>query len=142
MKLKKDTKFGEELTCRFKIGIRNLTNLTQVLKSLKDFQFNGFLLSKVYIIWAKKLLRNNISWNRREIQNLERNRLVLSKLAEGIWQDLTWALESLKKFHFKGLLMSKVYIIWAKKVQKNNVWWNWREIQNLERSQLVLSKLA
>ena len=26
MKLKRDTKFGEELTCRFKIDIKNLTN--------------------------------------------------------------------------------------------------------------------
>ena len=26
MKLKKDTKFGEESTCRLKIGIRNLSN--------------------------------------------------------------------------------------------------------------------
>ena len=26
MKLKKDTKFGEESTCRFNIDIRNLTN--------------------------------------------------------------------------------------------------------------------
>ena len=25
MKLRRDTKFGEESTCRFKIGIRNLT---------------------------------------------------------------------------------------------------------------------
>ena len=26
MKLKMDTKFGEELTCCFKIGVRNLAN--------------------------------------------------------------------------------------------------------------------
>ena len=26
MKLKRDTKFGEELTCRFKIDMKNLTN--------------------------------------------------------------------------------------------------------------------
>ena len=26
MKLKRDTIFGEKLTCRFKIGIKNLTN--------------------------------------------------------------------------------------------------------------------
>ena len=26
MKLKKDTKFGEESTCRLKLGMRNLTN--------------------------------------------------------------------------------------------------------------------
>ena len=49
------------------------------------------------------------------MQNLERNRLVVSKLTWGIWQILTWALESLKNFHFNGLLLSKVYIIWAKK---------------------------
>ena len=49
MKLKADTKSGEELTCRFKIAIRNLTILTWVLKSLEDFRFNGLLLSKVYI---------------------------------------------------------------------------------------------
>ena len=29
MKLKKDTKFGEESTCRFKIDTRNLTNFHQ-----------------------------------------------------------------------------------------------------------------
>ena len=27
MKLKRDTKYGEELTCRFKIHIMNLTNV-------------------------------------------------------------------------------------------------------------------
>ena len=53
MKLKRDTKFGEESTCRFKIGIRNLTNLTWALKSLKNFQFNSLPVSKVCIIWAK-----------------------------------------------------------------------------------------
>ena len=63
MKLKRDTKFGEELTCRFKIGIRNLTKLTRALKSLKDFYFNEFLLSKVCIVWAKKVQWNNLSSN-------------------------------------------------------------------------------
>ena len=29
MKLKRDRKFGEESNCRFKIGIRNLTNFDQ-----------------------------------------------------------------------------------------------------------------
>ena len=35
----------------------------------------------------------------------------------GSWQILTWALESLKKFYFNVLLLSKVYTFWAKKVQ-------------------------
>ena len=44
------------------------------------------------------------------IQNLERNRLVVSKLAWEIWQILTWALESLKIIHFNRLLLGKVYM--------------------------------
>ena len=54
MKLKRDAKFGEELTRRFKIGIGIWQMLTLALKSLKNFHFNGFLLSKVYLVWAKK----------------------------------------------------------------------------------------
>ena len=129
MKLKKNAKFGEELTCCLKIGIRNLRKFDPCTWSLKSFHFNGLLLSKVYILWGKKVQRNNLSWNWREpIQNLERNQLVASNLAEGIWENLTGALESLKNFHFNGLLLSKVYIVWAKKEQRNNLSWNWREM--------------
>ena len=64
-------------------------------------------------------------------QNLKRNRLAISKLTWGIWQILTWALESLINFHFNRLLLSKVYIVWAKKVQRSYLSWNWRGIQNL-----------
>ena len=38
MKLKRDTKFGEESTCRFKIGIRNLTNFD--LRAQKSQRFS------------------------------------------------------------------------------------------------------
>ena len=41
--------------------------------------------------------------------------LVISKLTLRIWWILTWALESLKNFHFNGFLLSKVYIAWTKK---------------------------
>ena len=41
--------------------------------------------------------------------------LVISKLTWRIWWILTWALESLKNFHFNGFLLSKVYIAWTKK---------------------------
>ena len=37
MKLKRDTKFGEELTC-FKIGVRNLTNFN--LSTQKSQRFS------------------------------------------------------------------------------------------------------
>ena len=111
--------------------------LTWALESLKNFHFNGFLLSKVFIVWTKKVQRSYLSWNWRGIQNFERNRLV-SKLTYGIWQILTWALESFIYFHFNGLLLSKVYIVQAKKVQRSYLSWNWRGIQNLERNRLVV----
>ena len=53
-----------------------------------------------------------LSWNWIWIQNLDRNWVAISKLTKGIWQFLTWALESLKDFHFTGPLLSKVYIVW------------------------------
>ena len=80
MTMKNDAKFEEESICRFKIDMRNWQILTRALESLKHFHFNVLLLSKLYIVWAKKVQRSYLSWNWRGIQNLERNRLVVSKL--------------------------------------------------------------
>ena len=41
--------------------------------------------------------------------------LVLSKMTRGIWQVLTWALKNFKNLHFNGLLLTKLYNVWAKK---------------------------
>ena len=101
--------------------------LTRALENLKNFHFNALLLSKVYIAWAKKVQMSYISSHWREIQNLERNLLVVSKLTCGIWQILTWALKSVKNFHINGFLLSKVYIIWA---QRSYLSWHWRVMQN------------
>ena len=131
MRLKGDTKFGEESTCRFKIGIRNLTKFDLSSRKSQKFHFNDLLLSKVYIAWAKNVQRNYLSWNWKGIQNLERNRLVVSELAEGIWQNLTGELKSLKHFHLNELLLRKLYVNWDKKVERYNLPWNWRGIQIL-----------
>ena len=53
MKRKRDAKFGEESTCRFKIDTRNLTNFDLSTQSFTNFHFNGLLLSKVCIVQAK-----------------------------------------------------------------------------------------
>ena len=42
MTMKNDAKFEDELTCHSKVDMRNLTNLTLALESLKNF--------KVYIV--------------------------------------------------------------------------------------------
>ena len=49
MKLKRDTKFGEESTCRFKIDIRNLTNFDlSTSKVKKKIVLIGFL-TRLYL---------------------------------------------------------------------------------------------
>ena len=50
MTMKNYTKFEEELTCHFKVDIRNLTNFDPSTLKSKKFHFNGLLLSKVYIV--------------------------------------------------------------------------------------------
>ena len=55
------------------------------------------------------------------IQNLKRNWLAVSKLTWGIWQILIWALKNLRNLPFHELLLNKVYIVWAKKVQRSYV---------------------
>ena len=121
---------------------RNLTSFDLSTQSLKNFHFSRLLLSKVYIVWAKIVQRSFLSWNQRGIQNLERNRLVFSKF---IYRNLTsfdLSTQSLKNFHFSRLLLSKVYIVWAKIVQRSFLSWNQRGIQNLKRNRLVVSKLT
>ena len=71
-----------------------------------------------------------MSWQWTIMHNLKRNWLVVSKLTWEVWWILTQALESHKKFHFNVLLLSKVYIVWTKTVQRSYLSWHWRVMQN------------
>ena len=48
MTAKNDIKFEEELTCQFKIDIKNVTNFDPSTRNLKSLHFNMLLLTKVY----------------------------------------------------------------------------------------------
>ena len=41
-----------------------------------------------------------------------------------------------------GLLLTKVYNVWARKVERSYVWWHWILMQNLKENWLVLSKMT
>ena len=41
---------------------------------------------------------------------------------------MTWALKSLKNFRFNGILFSKVYIVWATKVQESYFSWHTEDL--------------
>ena len=47
-----------------------------------------------------------------------------------------------KPFHFDGLLLIKVYNVWAEKVQFSYVWWHSRLKQSLKKNLLGLPKLT
>ena len=60
MALKNDAKFGEELTCCFKIDMRDWANFGPNTGKSKKLHFNEFLLSKVYILVELKKYRGVI----------------------------------------------------------------------------------
>ena len=116
------------------------TFLPEHVRKSKNWDFNGVLLSKVENVWAWNLQGSFVSWQWRMMQNLKRNWLVSSKLTWEIWRSLTRALENIKNLHFNGLLLNKVYNVWAKKrigelFDGTEYWCNiWR------KTGLVLSK--
>ena len=48
MRMKNDTKIEEELTCRFKIDMKNFTNFDQSTQKSKKFAINELLVTKLY----------------------------------------------------------------------------------------------
>ena len=116
--------------------------LTWALESLKSSILMCSFWVKYILFELKKVQRSYLSWNWRGMQNLERNRLVISKLAWGIWQILTWALKSLKTFHFNSLLLSKIYITWTKKEERSYFAWHWRVMQNLKKNWFIAWKMT
>ena len=134
MKLKRDTKFGGESTRRLKIGVRNSTNFDPSTRKVsKIFILMCSFFAKYILFGLKKYRWIIFHWNLKGYKTSRGIDLLLQN-----WQILIWALESLKNFHFNGLLLSKVYLVWAKNVQRSYLSWNWRGIKNLERNQHVV----
>ena len=85
------------------------------LKISKIRTLTSFFRTK-YTIFELKIIWGSFTWwHLILMQNLKENWLVLSKMRWGIWRILTRALENLKNLHFNGLLLNKVYDLWAKK---------------------------
>ena len=97
---------------------RNLAIFHQSTWKSPNWDLDGILLSKFEYVWAWNLQGNYVSWQWRMMQKSKRSWLVSSKLTWGIWRILTWAFENLKKLHFNGLLLTKVYNVWAKEMYR------------------------
>ena len=140
MKLKKDTKFGEESTSSLENDMRNLANFHQSTQKCQSWNFDGILLSKVEKMWAQNLQRSYVPCQWRMIQKLKRSRIVILKLSWGTSQISTRALESIKNLCFSWLLVTKVYIVWATNVQRSYLSWYWGVMQILKKNWPVVWK--
>ena len=58
--MKNDAKFEKQLTCRFKIDTTIQQIFNRGLECLENLHFNGFLLTKVYNVWAKKVKKKEL----------------------------------------------------------------------------------
>ena len=133
MTLKSDAKFEEKLNCCLENDMRNFANFHQSTWKCQNWNFHKIFLSKVENVWASNLQWSCVSWQWRVTQKFKRNWLVVLKLT---WtsQILTRALEKSKKlFCFNWLLVTKVYIVWAAKVQRSYLSWQWRVMQILKK---------
>ena len=120
--------------------MRNFANFHQSTRKCRNWNFDAILLPKVENIWPWNSQRSYVSWQWRMIQKLKRHWFVVLKLTWRTSQILTWALESLKNLCFNWLLVNKVYIVWATKVQRSYLSRNWRDMQILKKNWLVVWK--
>ena len=114
--MKNDAKFQEDLTCQFKIDIRNLTNFEpSTQKSQKCALLMGCFWPKYIMFELKKVQRSYVWLHLILMQNLKENWLVLSKITWRIWQIV---IHRLKNGNF--ILESKMAELNEKKKFQNN----------------------
>ena len=115
--MKNDKKSEEEMTCYFKIDIRNLTNFGWRTQKSQNLHFNGLLLTKVYHVWAKE------STEELYFLRLECDGKSEEKLTSGLENDM----KNLENFHqskrkfqnweLDDILLSEVENVWPWKLQ-------------------------
>ena len=81
-------------------------------EKFNEFRPEHLTVSKIFTLmrsfWAKYILFELKKYRGVFFDDTEERYKIWKK--QGIWQILTWALESLKNVHLNGLLLSKVYI--------------------------------
>ena len=142
MTLESDANFKKNwfVVWKIKWGIWQI--FIRALKSLKIGTFMGFFCPKLKM-YELKIYRGVMCHDQEEWCKSWRG----IDLSVQNWHeefDKFWSEHSkiLKTLHFNGLFLIKVYNIWAKKVQRNYVWWHWILMQNLKENWRVLLKMT
>ena len=134
MTLKIDTKFKEKLICCFK-NDKNFAKIDPNTRKSQKFALYWFLLCKKF---NENLQRSYASWQSWMMQNLKKKLTCCFKVDMRNLTNFEPSTLNSKDFHFNALLLSKVYIVCAKKLQRRYLSRYWRGIQNLERNWLVI----
>ena len=143
---------GNEEQCKICRGID--LSFQNWHEEFDEFWTEHLKVSKIFMLmcsfWAKYIL----------LQLKKYRGVTFHETEEGykIWRGINLSFKNwdkeFDKFWPERLKVSKIltltgsfwgkysYIEWAKKVQRSNLSWNWREIQNLETNRLVVSELA
>ena len=94
--------------------------------------FDGFLLFKSYKVSALKVQKSYLSRHWRVMQSLRKTDLWFQ-----IWHEEFGEFSpndsEVWKFLFDGLFLSKVYKVWATKIQRSYLSWHWTVMQNLNK---------
>ena len=103
---------------------RNLANFHQNTRKCQNWYFHGILSFKVETAWATNLQTSYKQWHWRMIKIWRRIDLSFQNWHKEFWRILTWELKSLQNLNFNVLLLTKVYNVWAKKVQRSYISWH------------------
>ena len=142
MKRKRGAKFGEEWTCRLKIGISNLTNFDpSTQKVSKIFILMGSFWAK-YILFELKRYRGVIFHETEEGCKTWRGIDLLfqnwHKKFGKFWSEHFKSQKKKKKKCFNWVLVTKKYIASATKVQVSYLAWHWGVMQILKKNWVVV----
>ena len=135
MTLKSDAKSKEKLTCSFKYDMRSFVNFPPTNQKSQNFISKGHL-SKVYEVWANKYSGVIFHDTKQLVQNLKK------LWPYGFENDMRNCVnfhettQKSEKSYIDGLFLCKAYVS-VKKLQKKNVSWHWRVMQNLTESRFV-----
>ena len=130
MKLKRDTKFGEEMTCRFKIGIRNITNFDLSTQIFERFPLNWAPFEQIICCLNEKVERSYISWHWRVMQNLKKYPTRCLENDMWDWTSFHKSTQKCENWNFVGIHLPKVENLWPYRgvmCHGNEEWYkNWR----------------
>ena len=145
MTLKCDEKFEEKLPLGSRNNMRNLVNFNGSGGKSEDFPFDVLFLSKVFYVLVKKkcvitlrvITLKTIKW----CKIWRGTDLCFEKWHEEFGEFWSSSRKS-QNLHINGLLLTKVYNVWAKQLKRSYVSWHWRMMQYLKKNWLVVWKMT